>query len=200
MNSATLADSRKSERQDYDVDALRLLRLVRIRRGLRLLTRISLTAIPLWIAAILVSEEELFTPNWIWEWVEEHIGVGFLVIVGVLVLAALVQFALRFLRRAGRVAAKLVPQFGRGGTEVVIGEDVHITRTEEGRYSPTYFLSSPYGEVVAENDPEPGEHFIVTSDDGLGNGRAYQVGGFAFLQIGALALAGLILAGAPPIT
>lgn len=242
-------------RDGYDVDALRLLRLVRFRRVLRFLTRMGLMAIPVWAGAIIVVQEVLFEPDAsVWNWFGEHAGVGFLLIFVVLGLALITQVGLRFLGQAGRVAAQLVPLIGRGGRpvfeqgeehvraflpplsrkslvgfsaiflfcaagfmlhltsssvvpafqasqglggpEVVIGKDVTISRTEAGRWGTTYFLSTRYGEVVAEGTPERGEHWIILRDDGLDNGRAYRIGGFAYLGVGGLALLSLLVAGA----
>lgn len=242
-------------RERYDVNALRLLRLVRSRRALRVVTRLGLMAIPAWAAAIIVVQEVLFEPDSaVWDWFGEYAGPGFLAIFAALTLALMTQVALRFVGQGGRVAANLVPLVGWGGTPVVqqgekhvraflpplrrksvvgfgtiallcaagamlyftsasvvpafrasqgdggtaviIGEDVTISRAEEGRWGTTYFLSTAYGEAIAEGEPERGERWIVLRDDGLGNERAYRVGGFAYLWVGGLALLSLLVAGA----
>lgn len=108
--SAQLSD----QSTDVSVHALRLLWLVRIRRELKLLCVLALLALPLWGAITFVAETMLpRTSRTFWS-LDSKIGPGFIVILVVFGAAFLLLVLSRFAGAAGRVAAQLLPVFGRG--------------------------------------------------------------------------------------
>lgn len=86
---------------------------------------------------------------------------------------------------------------GQNGLVVTIGEEAVVSRTVDGARGPdTYFLRVLGSEVVAEGIPRDGEKWTVVDDDGLGNRRAYEVGGLGWLApVFAAAMCWIVLAG-----
>ncbi|MGN6607028.1 MAG: hypothetical protein ACTHMS_08490 [Jatrophihabitans sp.] len=104
------------------VDVLRLLTLVELRRGLRLVWRLAFAGVIVWAAATFLLEEVVLdrTTSFFWQ-LDAVIGPVFVVLLSIMAGALVAQVAVRF-GRAGRVAAALVPAFARGGEPVVRGE------------------------------------------------------------------------------
>ncbi|TFV52881.1 hypothetical protein [Blastococcus sp. TF02A-35] len=83
------------------------------------------------------------------------------------------------------------------GLVLTVGEDTHVVRSEEsaGRGNNTnYFLSTPYGEAIAEGDPSDGDRYGVYPVDAT---RAWRIGAYGWLMsLFVTALAAGMLGGA----
>ena len=123
----------------YDVDALRLLRLVYLRRVLRGLVAFELLAIPLWAAFSLSMEAVYDRGSTAWQKIDDETGPGFLVILVALVVTCALLMAIRWLGRAGRTAARLTPIWN-SGPEPVLGRGGEAARSDvtcSGIFAPT---------------------------------------------------------------
>jgi hypothetical protein len=232
-----------------DVNALQLLRLVRIRRELKLLCVVAILALPLWGGFTLIAETVLPRSSRTFWSLDSKIGPGFLIILGVLVASFLLLAVSRFAGHAGPVAAQVMPIFGRGpeprltgepaelmpllgllrrkplipmsgllilavcglmagvtgwnfwpawqgnhghgGQVVTIGDEATISGYEIGSHGHRdYYLDTPDGKAIAEDyRPHNGQRWTVRSS-GVGNDKAYLVGGHDYILVGLLALVG----------
>jgi hypothetical protein len=90
------------------------------------------------------------------------------------------------------VPSATAASFGHGYT-VTVGVDAHIDHVERGK-SPVYYLATPRGVVLAEEDrPARGEQWVLT---GGRHPVAYRRGGPDFVVLILLAVAGLATAAA----
>lgn len=96
------------------MDALRLLRLVHLRRELKLLCLVAIAALPVWGAFTLIAENVLSRSSQTFWSLDAKIGPGFAVILLVLLGAFLLLVASRLAGRTGAAAARLSPIFGGG--------------------------------------------------------------------------------------
>jgi hypothetical protein len=108
------------------VNALRLLRVVRLRRELKLLCVAAVLALPLWGAFTLIAETVISRSSRTFWSIDSKIGPGFLVILGVLAAAFLLLAISRFAGHTGREAARLTPIFGRGPEPRLTGEPAQL--------------------------------------------------------------------------
>lgn len=108
------------------VNALRLLRLVRLRRELKMLCVVTVLALPLWGGFTVLAETVLPRSSRTFWSLDSKIGPGFLLILGVLGAAFLLLALSRFAGHTGRLAAHLTPIFGRGPEPRLSGEPAEM--------------------------------------------------------------------------
>ncbi len=115
MNSpAGSASAEAVDATGYDMDALRLLRRVRVCRELRLLWRLALLALPLWVAAMASLQATAPDGAHIQDVVDDIAlpGLAWIAIVAGVGLAA--QAVAMSIGSVGRIAGRLVPLIGLG--------------------------------------------------------------------------------------
>jgi hypothetical protein len=98
--------------RDFDVDARRLMRLVRISRDLRFVWRLALFSTLLWGAFVLTVERS--TPEGSAEWsrVDSDASPGFIILLVIAGIAFAAQLALRLAGKTGKATGLIVPSLG----------------------------------------------------------------------------------------
>ena len=96
----------------FDVDARRLVRLVRISRDLRFIWRLALFSTLLWGAFVLTVERSVPENSAQWARVDSDAGPGFVVLLVIAGVAFVAQMAVRLAGNAGKAAGLIVPPIG----------------------------------------------------------------------------------------
>ena len=109
-----MPDAPVAAAESLEVDAMRLLRLVRIRRELKVVCGLAIVALPLWATFTIIAETVLSPSSRTYWSIDAKIGTGFVLIGAVLVVAFVLLLGSRLLGRTGQAAARLSPVFKRG--------------------------------------------------------------------------------------
>jgi hypothetical protein len=107
--------------KQFDVDARRLMRLVRISRELRFLWRFALFGTLLWGTFVLTVERSVPENSAQWARVDSDAGPGFIILLVIAGVAFLAQMTVRLAGTTGKVTGLIVPP---------IGEAAPITATD----------------------------------------------------------------------
>ncbi len=106
--------------RDYDVDARRLMRVVRISRDLRFVWRLALFGTLVWGAFILTVERSVPEGSAQWARADADAGPGFIALLVVAGIALVAQLSVRVFGKAGKAAALLVPPIGPPAPTVAV--------------------------------------------------------------------------------
>jgi hypothetical protein len=100
------------EPPDFDVDARRLMRFVRISRDLRFVWRLALFGTLLWGAFVLTVERSTPQDSAQWARVDSDASPGFVILLVIAGVAIVAQSALRLAGKTGKATALIVPAIG----------------------------------------------------------------------------------------
>jgi len=91
------------------VDVHGLVRLIRLQRLARAVSRLAVAALPTWLVVLAIGQDSTDEDGAAWNWFNDHGNRGFLVALAILAADLTLWFVLRLSGPAGRAAARFVP-------------------------------------------------------------------------------------------